>query len=188
MRTLDANTADAEMLAALAQTGGDPTAIFAFVRGFGYEAYRGSLRGTRGTLWSQAGNSLDQSSLLIAMLRAAGIPARYRHGTLNQAEARALIASMFPAPTTILGHVADGVPVSNPVDDADLLAAAQDHWWVEAHFDGDWRELDPSFAAATVGQRFAAQIAGDGTDQIAEAPDAWRPKVTVRLDIETITS
>lgn len=37
VRTLDANTADAEMLAALAQTGGDPAAIFAFVRGFGYD-------------------------------------------------------------------------------------------------------------------------------------------------------
>lgn len=62
-----------EMLVALGQTGGEPAAIFAFVRGFDY-GYRGSLRGTRWTLWSQAGNSLDQSSLLIAMLRVAGIP------------------------------------------------------------------------------------------------------------------
>jgi transglutaminase-like putative cysteine protease len=187
VRTMDADTADVEMLAALAQTGGDPAAIFAFVRGLGYEAYRGSLRGTRGTLWSQAGNSLDQSSLLIAMLRAAGIPARYRHGALNQAAAQTLIAGMFPTPTTILGQVEDGAPVSDPVNDPALLAAAQDHWWVEAFFDGEWRELDPSFANAAVGQRFASQIAGDGTDQIAEAPDAWRPKVTVRLDVESFS-
>jgi uncharacterized membrane protein len=185
VRTMDANTADLEMLAALARVGSDPAALFAFVRGFGYEAYRGSLRGTRGALWSGAGNSLDQASLLIAMLRAAGIPARYRHGALSQADAQTLIASMFPTPTTILGQVAADVPVSEPVNDASLLAAAQDHWWVEAFFDGDWRELDPSFANAAVGQRFASQIAGDGTDRIAEVPDAWRPKLTVRLDIET---
>ena len=185
IRTMDANTVDTEMLATLAQTGGDPAAIFALVRGFGYEAYRGSLRGTRGTLWSQAGNSLDQASLLIAMLRAAGIPARYRHGTLDQAEAQTLIASMFPAPTTILGRVADGVPISDPVADPELIEIVQDHWWVEAFFDGDWRELDPSFANAAIDQRFTDQVAGDGTDRIAETPDAWRPKVTVRLEIET---
>ena len=59
--------------------------MFEAVRGFGYESYLGSLRGTRGTLWSKAGNALDKSSLLIAMLRASGVPARYRHGTLDAA-------------------------------------------------------------------------------------------------------
>jgi uncharacterized membrane protein/PKD repeat protein len=184
IRTMDADTEDEEMLQALARTGGDPAAIFALVRGFGFEAYRGSLRGTRGTLWSGAGNSLDQSSLLIAMLRASGIPARYRHGALNQANAKTLIASMFPTPTTVLGHVAPEVPVSDPVNDAALIAEVQDHWWVEAHIDGAWTDLDPSFANATVGQRFTEDFAADGTDRSAEAPDAARPKVTIKLNVE----
>ncbi|MEI2419998.1 transglutaminase family protein, partial [Arthrospira platensis SPKY2] len=58
-----------------AKFGQDPLAAFDAVKAMNYEPYRGSLRGTRGTLWSGGGNSLDQSSLLIAMLRAAGIPA-----------------------------------------------------------------------------------------------------------------
>ncbi|MBI1297675.1 DUF11 domain-containing protein, partial [bacterium] len=184
IRTLDADTEDAEMLQALGQVGGAPADIFAFVRNFGFEAYRGSLRGTRGTLWSAAGNSLDQSSLLIAMLRAAGVPARYRHGTLSQANAQTLIASMFRAPASIIGQVAPEIPVSDPVNDADLIAEVQDHWWVEAYVNGAWTDLDPSFAGATVGQRFTDQIAGDGTDRIAEVPDSARPKVTIRLDVE----
>ncbi|MBI1299963.1 DUF11 domain-containing protein, partial [bacterium] len=184
IRTLDADTEDAEMLQALGQVGGAPADIFAFVRNFGFEAYRGSLRGTRATLWSEAGNSLDQANLLIAMLRAAGVPARYRHGTLSQADAQTLIASMFRAPASIIGHVAPEIPVSDPVNDADLIAEAQDHWWVEAYINGAWTDLDPSFASALVGQRFTDQIAVDGTDRIAEVPDSARPKVTIRLDVE----
>lgn len=65
----------------------DPTQIFAFMRDeIGYEAYQGSLRGARGTLWSKAGNALDQASLMIALLRASGIKARYVKGALGAAE------------------------------------------------------------------------------------------------------
>lgn len=49
----------------------------------GYEAYAGSLRGARDVLWSQAGNSVDQASLLVALLRTSGVPTRYLHGTLD---------------------------------------------------------------------------------------------------------
>ena len=61
----------------------DPLSAFAAVQSFRTDLYQGALRGTRGTLWGEAGNSLDKASALIAMLRAAGVPARYRHGTLN---------------------------------------------------------------------------------------------------------
>jgi transglutaminase-like putative cysteine protease len=72
--------------------------IFAYVCSLNYESYKGSLRGTRGTQWSEAGNSLDQASLLIAILRGSGVPARYRHGTLSTGRAQELILSMFPEP------------------------------------------------------------------------------------------
>ncbi len=98
--TPDVTLQDTAMLMQSAELGDDPLAFFDYVQQFGYHAYQGSLRGTRGTLWSEAGNSVDQSSLLIAFLRSAGYPARYRHGTLPTAEARALLASMFPASPT----------------------------------------------------------------------------------------
>ncbi|HEY0733873.1 MAG TPA: transglutaminase domain-containing protein, partial [Herpetosiphonaceae bacterium] len=185
--TPDADIYEQDMLAKAAELGQDPSRMFAFVRGLGYESYTGSLRGTRGTLWSEAGNSLDLSSLLIAMLRASGVPARYRHGTLNKDLSQGLILSMFPEPKALIGHVPAGTPVSNVAEDPRLLSETQDHWWVEAYLPGQgWRDLDPSFNAASIGQRLVAddRRATDGTDRIAEVPDALRHKVTLKVKIE----
>jgi uncharacterized membrane protein len=185
--TVDADKYDQYMLAKAAELGQDPIQMFGYVRSLGYESYKGSLRGTRGTLWSEAGNSLDQTSLLIAMLRASGIPSRYRHGTLSVSRAQELILSMFPKPANVIGHIPSGTPVSDPVNDPKLLAETEDHWWAEAYLPGmGWRDLDPSFANAAVGQSFVddSEIAGDGTDRVAEVPDAMRHKVTITVKIE----
>jgi hypothetical protein len=96
--TVDADYYDEYMVQKAAELGNDWEEMFAYVRSLGYESYKGSLRGTRGTLWSEAGNSLDQASLLIAILRGSGVPARYRHGTLSVARAQELILSMFHEP------------------------------------------------------------------------------------------
>ncbi len=131
--TIDADKYDEYMLVTAAEFGQDPTRMFEYVRTLGYESYKGSLRGTRGTLWSAAGNSLDKSSLLIAMLRASGIPSRYRHGTLSKEHAQELLLSMFPASQNVIGYVPPGVRTSDPANDSTLLAEAQDHWWIEAY-------------------------------------------------------
>ncbi|MEO6063312.1 MAG: FG-GAP-like repeat-containing protein, partial [Thermoflexales bacterium] len=183
-RTVDADTRDDYMLRKAAELQHASGSLFELVKGMGNEVYAGSLRGTRGTLWGGAGNALDKSSLLIALLRASGVPARYRHGSLSTATAQALIASMFITPTRIEGYVPAGAPVSDPLNDAALLAEAGDHWWVEAYLAGAWTDLDPSFAAATPGATFQTSTAGDGTDRIAEVPDAQRHKVTVRLKVQ----
>jgi len=74
--TLDADSADPFIVRKAGELGNDPVQIFAFARDeVVYESYTGSLRGARGTLWSKAGNALDQASLLIALLRASGIRA-----------------------------------------------------------------------------------------------------------------
>ncbi len=184
VRTPDADIQDSYMLEKAAQVGGAPEQLFAYVRSLGYEAYTGSLRGTRGTLWSEAGNALDQSSLLIAMLRANGIPARYRHGTLSTTQAQELIASMFPTPTRVSGYVPSDVETSDPVNAPTLLAWAQDHWWVQAYIPGSgWTDLDPAFADADIGQSFAT-AATDGTDQLAEVPNDERHTVTLKVKFE----
>ena len=183
--TPDADTRDAWMLRALGGLGGSPAAMFEAVRAFGYESYVGSLRGTRGTLWSKAGNALDKSSLLIAMLRASGVPARYRHGSLDAARTSELIGSMFPPLPDTRGVVPPGAQVFAPISNTQLISETRDHWWVEAYLPGaGWTHLDPSFASAAVGQTFHAALATDGTDQIAEIPDALRHKVDFRLIVE----
>ncbi|NUM47307.1 MAG: hypothetical protein HUU38_21620 [Anaerolineales bacterium] len=189
--TVDANARDADMLWKSAEFGQDALALFGYVQSLGYEAYAGSLRGTRGTLWGEAGNSADKSSLLIAMLRAAGIPARYRHGALSNADAQTLIESMFAAQgavaqTGLAGSIPAGTPVSDPVNDPELLALVADHWWVEAYLPGSgWTNLDPSFPTAQPGDVFATP---GSNDQIAELPANTRQQVTFVLEVEQYNS
>jgi transglutaminase-like putative cysteine protease len=179
--TLDADGRDEYVSKLAGQLCPNPaTKSFEYVRTLGYEAYKGSLRGARGTQWSGAGNSLDKSSLLIATLRSNGIPARYRHGTLSTERVQELILSMFPLKTRVVGYVPPGAEVSDPANDQKLLAEAQDHWWVEAFQNGTWVAMDPSFSYAAPGQTFTTPQG----DPLAEVPDNLRHKVTFTLETE----
>jgi large repetitive protein len=129
---------------------------------------------------------MDQASFLIAALRAAGIPARYRQGTLSVADAQTLLASMFIERPGVAGYLPDDAATADPLNDRELLALAQEHWWVEAYLPGQgWTDLDPSFADAAVGQSFAAP---GSHDRIAEIPDALRHKLTLELTVERFNS
>ena len=57
-------------------------AIFNYVRDqVSYSFYYDTAYGATGTLSRGYGNCVDQAHLVIALARAAGIPARYEHGT-----------------------------------------------------------------------------------------------------------
>jgi RHS repeat-associated protein len=61
-----------------------PVRIYAYVnKEIAFEPYYGSLKGAMGTLVSKAGNATDHASLLIALLRASNIPARYVRGQVQ---------------------------------------------------------------------------------------------------------
>lgn len=76
--------------------------IFEFVRDrVEYEAYSGVLRGARGTLMGLAGNSIDQSILLAALLREHGFKTRFVKGTLANPRARALIDRLIAKGRTL---------------------------------------------------------------------------------------
>jgi hypothetical protein len=156
----------------------NPVEIFEFMKNdIGYEAYQGSLRGARGTLWSKAGNALDQASLMIALLRASGVKARYVKGTLGTAEAQDVIMSMFPPVLRIVGCPPADALKADPENDPKLLAEAKEHYWVE-YGDG-FTPADPTFPDASLGQTFATKQ-GDFT----EVPENLQHKVTVRLKAE----
>lgn len=176
--TPDANSTDPYITQQAAALNHDPAQIFAFVRDqIAYEAYKGSLRGARGTLWSKAGNALDKASLMIALLRASNIPARYVKGELSEADAQTLILSMFPAPLRAVGCLEPGTLLANPADDPALLAETKEHYWVQ--FGAGNTDADPSFSGATLGQTFAVS---QGT--FTEVSDNLRHKVVVRLQAE----
>ncbi|MBK8067619.1 MAG: hypothetical protein IPK27_08285 [Rhodanobacteraceae bacterium] len=70
-----------EIVAKAAELGNEYTRILDFVRGsIRTEWYPGSQRGALGCLRARAGNDVDQASLLIALLRASNVPARYVQG------------------------------------------------------------------------------------------------------------
>jgi hypothetical protein len=76
--------------------GADPATIFKFVRDeIRYEPYVGVLRGALGTLVCRAGNSLDRSLLLAALLQKAGLAVQISNGKLSDADAHALVLRVF---------------------------------------------------------------------------------------------
>ena len=182
--TLDANCQDEYVIAQAAQLGQNHETIFTFVRDLPFESYSGSLRGARGTLWSAAGNSVDQASLLIALLRASGVPARYRSGVLADGDIETLILSMFPAPLGVVGHLPQDnpFPLAVPLQNQLLRQESSNHYWVEAYLPGlGWTDLDPSFATAQVGDRF---VATPDPTPLSELPASLRHSVNLRLKVE----
>jgi hypothetical protein len=115
----------------------NPNRIFAYVRGqIAFEAYAGSLRGARGTLWAQAGNTLDKASLLVALLGAAGYTAQYEHAKITAGGtpgASALIDGMFPQTPILLGCTAQIANVSpqDPGTNGTYLTDTYDYYWVQ---------------------------------------------------------
>lgn len=149
--TVEADSQDPFIQAKLAEIKPGVTNAFNFARDqIGFEAYTGSLRGARGALWSEAGNSLDKVSLLIALLRGQGIGARYVRGTLAPSDIRTLIGSLFDpvALANAVGNIPNRYPKSDPENDPGLVARVSDHWWVELE---GGTQLDPSFADGVIG-------------------------------------
>ncbi len=76
-------------------------AIFDFVRDdFGYVPYRGALKGAAGVLMDGAGNALDRTLLLKALLEANGVRAIVAHATLDADAAAAGVAALRTRPAT----------------------------------------------------------------------------------------
>ena len=181
--TPDANSADPYIIQKAQELGNDPIQIFAFVRDeIGYESYKGSLRGARGTLWSKAGNSLDKASLMIALLRAANIPARYAQGTLSSTQAGELILSMFPALLRVVGCPDETSKKTNPAADPTLLAETQAHFWVEMDTGSGFQAVEANFPNTAIGTPVTPASA-----VFNEIPDALRHKIKVRLTKEITT-
>lgn len=119
----------------------------------------GSVQGSQMTLESQRGNASDTASLLVALLRSAGVPARYATGTVEvPVEAVMNWVGNAASPQVaqqILGQ--GGVPNVGLTSGGVVTHIRLEHVWVEAFVDfipgrgatrlpGDsWVPLDASF-------------------------------------------
>ncbi len=180
--TPDANATDPVIQEKAAELNYDPASIFAYLRDeVGYESYVGSLRGARGALWSEAGNSLDEASLGVALFRASGIPSRYAHGTLSDANAQSLILSMFPEPTQMVGYLAPGTEVGDPAHDLKLLAETREHYWLQIDVGAGFQNADTSgLPGSAIGSAFTTT---SGT--FNEIANSLRHKMRISLEAET---
>jgi hypothetical protein len=174
-----ADPTDPYIIAQATALNNNPTQIFAFVRDqVAFQAYHGSVRGARGTLWTMGGNSLDRASLLIALLGAAGYTAQYVQGTLTTGQEQTLISSMFSAPSRVVGCIPAGTTLASPTTDPNLQTAIADHYWVE--YGAQNTPMDPNFSGATIGQTF-----GTATQTFTSIPSALKQMVTITLNVET---
>lgn len=125
----------------------------------------GSIQGAQMTLETKQGNAFDTASLLIALLRAAGIEARYVTGTVELPRDKVMNwLGGFTEPQAALEFMASGgVPVKAGMSGGQITKALFEHVWVEAFIDyipsrgarhkpgmGDtWISLDPSYKQYT---------------------------------------
>jgi transglutaminase-like putative cysteine protease len=126
----------------------------------------GSIQGSDLTLQTQRGNAFDTASLLIALLRASGIPARYVYGTIQVPAEQVMNwvggVQTPEAAQNLLGQ--GGIPTTALVSGGKIVAFKLEHVWVSAFVDyipsrgavnrqGDtWVPLDGSFKQYTYSQ------------------------------------
>lgn len=159
-----AATEDAQLTPAVRELatslGNNPVRIFNWVHdNVRFVPTYGSVQGSELTLINKQGNAFDTASLLIALLRAANIPARYAYGTVQvpAAKVRAWVADVpsVQVAQELMGN--GGIPNVALVQGGTIAALRLEHVWVEALVDfepsrgavnkqGDtWVPLDASF-------------------------------------------
>lgn len=140
--------------------GNQAAAIYDWVRdNIQFVPTYGSIQGANMTLQTRNGNAFDTASLLIALLRASGIPARYAYGTIAVPPETLLNwvggVDTVPAAQNLIGQ--GGIPNVAIVFDNVITEVEMEHAWVEAYVDyvpsrgernleGDrWISMDASF-------------------------------------------
>ena len=142
-----------------AQLEHDPVKIYEYVRNnFKFEATYGSIKGTEETLLARSGNATDQATVLIALLRVSGIPARYVMGTIGIPIEKTMNWLGVQDPATANRFLTSGgIPTIQLTQEGVVTHMELEHTWVSAFVDyvpsrgavqreGDtWVELDPAF-------------------------------------------
>jgi len=144
----------------------------------------GSIQGSDLTLQTRRGNSFDTASLLIALLRAGNIPARYVYGTIEVPADKVMNwvggVSVPQAAINLMGQ--GGIPVIGVAQGGQVRLVRLEHVWVEAFVDfvpsrgavnrspNTWVPLDASFKqyAYTQGLDFRANVSLDVPSLIAQ--------------------
>jgi hypothetical protein len=143
-----------------AELGHDPVKIYHWVRNnIEWQPSWGATQSSDLTLDTSNGNAIDTASLLIALLRVSGIPARYAHGVIEvPADQFRNWAGGFENINAAMQFASSsGIPVTSIVSGGQISKVRLEHIWVEAAIDyfpsrgaknrvaDSWISLDPSF-------------------------------------------
>ncbi len=143
-----------------AELGNQPVPIYNWVRNnIEFMPTYGSMQGADATLQTKRGNAFDIASLLVALLRAAGIPARYVYGTVEIPAEKVMNwvggATVPDVAQNLMGQ--GGIPNVGVVRAGRVAAIRLEHIWVEAYVNyvpsrgainrraDTWVPLDASF-------------------------------------------
>ncbi|MGD8895882.1 MAG: transglutaminase domain-containing protein, partial [Acidobacteriota bacterium] len=188
-----------------AETLGGPVEIYEFVRnGVRPAFYHGAMKGPLQTLLEGSGNDADTASLLIALLRAKGLPARYVRGTVDIPAAAAVALTGTTSPERALRvFQRAGIPVEPLSGGGGIAALRAERVWAEAYlpfanyrgvlldtFEKTWvpldaafKRLEPSAGLDVRGLGFEAEAVFD--DYLA-APSSLTPREEVRRRVEAL--
>jgi RHS repeat-associated protein len=158
-----------------AELGANPVKIYNWVRNnIEYAPTYGSIQGADYCLQTKQCNAFDTSSLLIALLRASNIHARYVYGTIELPIDKAMNwAGGFTDRNAAVEYIASGgVPVSGITSGGEITAVKMEHVWVEAYIN-----YNPS--------RGAKHQAGKGDTWIQLDGSYKQYDYTPRVDIST---
>ena len=142
------------------QLNNNPTEIYTWVHNnIFFIPSHGSIQGAAMTLDLKKGNATDTASLLIGLLRAAGIPARYAYGTVDLPADKVMNwvggVDNVSSAQGLLGQ--GGIPNTGLISAGQIKSVRLEHTWVEAYVDfepsrgvknrkGDyWIPMDASF-------------------------------------------
>lgn len=150
----------------------NPVKIFNWVRNnVEFVPSYGSIQGSDLALQTKRGNAFDTASLLIALLRAANIPARYVYGTIEAPADQVMNwvggVTVPEAAQNLMGQ--GGIPNLGVASGGQITAIRLEHVWVEAfvdwipsrgavHRQGDtWVPMDGSFKQYSYTQGMSIQ-------------------------------
>ncbi|MCM2357991.1 MAG: hypothetical protein NDI77_07560, partial [Geobacteraceae bacterium] len=156
-----------------------PLEIFRHVyNSYDYTPYYGSMKGSLDTYWEKEGNDADLSSLLIALLRASNIPARYVRAQIVVPIEKIQNRLGIDDPMAALKYLSSArIPLAYYVSGGRVSQVRLEHVYVEAYIpyanyrgtgEDDkgkgWVPLDPSFKLNTVTQEGVDLAAAMGFD------------------------
>ncbi len=150
--------------------GNDALRIYDFVHNnFAFAPYYGAMQNSQAVLVSGRGNDTDQATLLIALLRAANVPARYVSGAIRVSHAAAMNWVGARTPEAAFRIVQLFAGAANEESSIRLF-----HDWVEAYLETAeglrWVKFDPSFKRHNYGSPVKIPLLPFDRDQYFGAP------------------